>query len=71
MSLAVTAILFTLSVVLIAWANWRERQETTLGEPPLVPYTVWQLIGVFMFILMAAHLITLLTGQPFVGRRGF
>ena len=71
MTLSVTLTLLVLSVILVAWANWRERQEQVPGDPPLVSYTVWQLIGVLVFILMAAHLVTLLSGQPFVGRRGF
>ena len=71
MNLSITITLIVLSVVLTAWANWRERQDYEPGSPPLISYTVWQFIGVGVFILTAAHLITLLTGQPFIGRRGF
>ena len=71
MSLGVTVTLMVLSVALTAWANWRERKGHTPGQVPLVPYTFWQFIGIIIFILMAAHLITLLSGQPFIGRRGF
>jgi hypothetical protein len=60
-----------LGASLTAWANWRERKGHTPGQTPLVPYPVWQFIGIIVFILMTAHLITLLTGQPFTGRRGF
>lgn len=53
------------------WANWRSRKPYVPGEPPLVPYGAVQFVGFLVIILMAAHLITLLTGQPFTGRRGF
>lgn len=71
MSLSVTVSLMVLSVALTAWANWRERKEHRPGQVPLVPYAIWQFIGIIIFILMAAHLITLLSGKPFIGRRGF
>ncbi len=71
MSLSVTVSLMVFSLVLTAWANWRERKGYTPGQVPLVPYAVWQFIGIIIFILMAAHLITLLSGKPFTGRRGF
>lgn len=71
MSLSVTVSLMVFSAALTAWANWRERKGPTPSHVPLVPYAVWQFIGIIIFILMAAHLITLLSGQPFTGRRGF
>lgn len=71
MSMSVTASLMVFSLVLTAWANWRERKGHTPGRVPLVPYAAWQFIGIIIFILMAAHLITLLSGKPFTGRRGF
>ncbi len=71
MNLSVTVTLMVLGVVLAAWANWRERKGHTPGQVPLVPYTFWQFVGIIIFILMAAHLITLLSGKPFMGRRGF
>ncbi len=71
MNLSVTVTLMVLGVALAAWANWRERKGHTPGQVPLVPYAVWQFIGIIIFILMAAHLITLLSGKPFTGRRGF
>jgi hypothetical protein len=33
-----------------------------------VPYTAIQLIAVVVIVLMAAHLVSLLTGQPLKGR---
>ncbi len=71
MNLSVTVTLMVLGVALAAWANWRERKGHTPGQVPLVPYTFWQFVGIIIFILMAAHLITLLSGKPFMGRRGF
>ena len=71
MNLSVTVTLMVLGVALAAWANWRERKGHTPGQVPLVPYTFWQFVGIIIFILMAAHLITLLSGKTFMGRRGF
>lgn len=71
MNLSVTVTLMVLGVALAAWANWRERKGHTPGQVPLVPHTFWQFVGIIIFILMAAHLITLLSGKPFMGRRGF
>ena len=69
MSLTVTLILLSLSLALIAFANWRERQERPLGQIPLISYPVLQMIGIVLAILLLAHLVSLLTGQPLKGRR--
>jgi hypothetical protein len=68
MSLELTlAVLFT-ALVVAALANWRERRPRELGRPPLVPYTAIQVVAVLVVILMLAHLVSLLTGQPLRGR---
>ena len=38
------------------------------GRLPLIPYAAVQFIGVVVILLMLAHLITIWTGTPFVGR---
>ncbi len=71
MNLTVTLSFLIFGAGLIIWANWRERKDTVPGNPPLISYPALQFLGVFIVIIMAAHLITLLTGKPFAGRRGF
>ncbi len=56
---------------LAGWSNWKSRQSRDSLDPQLVPYNALQFIGLIIIFLMAAHLITLITGKPFTGRRGF
>jgi uncharacterized membrane protein YidH (DUF202 family) len=69
MSLGVTATLLVLSLLVVAFANWRERRKRPLGKAPLISYPAIQMIGVVLIVLLAAHLIALLTGHPLPGRR--
>ncbi len=69
MSLTVTLILLAAALVLVAFANWQERQERPLGQAPLVSYPALQMIGIVFAVLLIAHLVSLLTGQPLRGRR--
>jgi hypothetical protein len=68
MSLELTLGLLFAALVVAALANWRERRPRVIGRPPLVPYTAVQVIAVLVIILMLAHLVSLLTGQPLRGR---
>ena len=68
MSLTVTMMLLAASISVIAFANWRERGERPLGKAPLVSYPVLQMIGIVLAILLLAHLVSLLTGQPLRGQ---
>ncbi len=68
MSLTITLLLFSASVALIVFANWRERRERPLGEAPLISYPALQMVGIVVAVLLAAHLISLLTGHPLRGR---
>ena len=56
------------ALAIAALANWRERRPRDVGRPPLVPYTAIQAIAVLVAILMLAHVVSLLTGQPLRGR---
>ena len=69
MSLTITLVLLALSVALVVFANWRERQERPLGKTPLVSYPALQMVGIVAAVLLIAHLVSLLTGQPLRGRR--
>jgi hypothetical protein len=68
MSLELTLAVLFAALAVAALANWRERRPRDFGRPPLVPYTVIQVIAVLVVILMLAHLVSLLTGQPLRGR---
>jgi hypothetical protein len=68
MTLELSLALLFAALIVAALANWRERRPRELGRPPLVPYTAIQVVAVLVIILMLAHLVTLLTGQPLRGR---
>jgi uncharacterized membrane protein YidH (DUF202 family) len=68
MSLGLTLVVLLAALAIAAYANWRERRPRDLGRPPLVPYTAIQVIAVVAVIIMLAHLVSLLTGQPLKGR---
>ena len=69
MSLTVTLLLLAAALTLIAFANWRERQERPIGKAPLISYPALQMIGIVLAVLLIAHLVSLLIGQPLRGRR--
>ena len=68
MDLQTTLIILVAGLALTGFANWKSRQEYRPGELPLIPYNGLQFVGILVVFLMAAHLITLYTGQPFRGR---
>ncbi len=69
MSLVVTLTLLSAAVALVVFANWRERRKRPLGETSLVSYPVLQMIGIVLAVLLIAHLVSILTGEPLRGRR--
>lgn len=71
MDLPVTITILILAGMAAGWANWRSRKPYVPGNPPLIPYGAVQFVGILVIMLMVAHLLTLLTGKPFTGRRGF
>lgn len=68
MSLTVTLIALAATLSLTGYAAWRVRQPYVPGKPPLIPTGALLFIGILASIILAAHLITLLTGRPFTGR---
>jgi hypothetical protein len=68
MGLAATAIVLVLAVAVAGFANWRERRHRPVGNPPLVSYTAIQILAIVIALLMAAHLVSLLTGHPLTSR---
>lgn len=69
MSLTITLLLLAGALLVIAFANWRERQERPLGKAPWISYPALQMIGIVLAVLLIAHLISLLTGHQLRGRR--
>ncbi|NQW09800.1 MAG: hypothetical protein HQ481_07995 [Alphaproteobacteria bacterium] len=65
-----TLFLLAASVGLIALSRWGQRRPRETFEAPLIPWTTLQVMAVILFILLAAHLVSLVTGQPFKGRLG-
>ena len=68
MGLAATLVALVLAVALAVFANWQERRQRPVGDPPLVSYTAIQMVAIVVAILMAAHLVSLLTGHPLTSR---
>ena len=69
MSMTVTLSILGVALVLGLFANWKSRQPYEPGKLPLLPYTGIMFVCVLITFLMLGHLITLLTGEPFKGRR--
>ena len=68
MPLAPTLVLLAVGVIAFGLANYRSRQPRTPGNPPLIPFGAIQVLALVVVVLMLAHLVTLLTGQPLTGR---
>ena len=52
------------------FANWKARQPAEPLKVRLVNYHVVQMVCIVVFLVMAAHLLSLMLGQPFLGRGG-
>ena len=68
MSLAITLVLLLLAVGVAGLANWRERRPRELGNPPLISHAAIQMIALAVALVMAAHLVSLVTGHQLVSR---
>jgi hypothetical protein len=69
MSDATSYWLFGGSLVLLLLAVWRARRPYLPGQLPLVPWTAVQYVALVVFILMTAHLVSIWSGHPLIGRR--
>lgn len=58
------------AAVIAALALWRDNRPYVPGRVWRVPYRAIGFIGIVVAFVLAAHLITLATGTPFVGRMG-
>jgi uncharacterized membrane protein YidH (DUF202 family) len=70
MDLSSTLIGLVISAAVFGWANWQQRREREPSDVSLIPFTLIQMVGVVAIVVMAGHLISLLTGVPFRGRMG-
>lgn len=71
MGLTLTLVIMFASLTVAGIANWLERRPHEVGSPPLVSYTAIQLVALVVALLMAAHLVSLVTGTPLESRFGF
>lgn len=70
MGLELTLAILLAASLIAGLANYLERRPHRLGEPPLISYTAIQMVALVVAILMLAHLVSLLSGQPLSGRLG-
>lgn len=70
MTINLTLTILGIAIAITVFANVMERRPWEPGRIRWVPWHAIQFMGILAIILMCAHLITLLTGQPFVGRLG-
>ena len=70
LSLPVTLVILVLTAGIFGFANWRGRQPAQPLKVRMINYHVVQIICVVVVLLMVAHLVTLLSGQPLPTRGG-
>ncbi len=71
MSLPVTLIILAVAAGAFAWSYREHGKPYEPGGRWRPPHIGIMMVTFIVMLLMAAHLITLLTGTPFTGRRGF
>ena len=65
-----TLTMLAASFGLFGFANWRARQPAQPLKVRMVNYNVVQILALVLVIVVLAHLVTLVTGTPYVSRRG-
>ncbi|MCZ6861206.1 MAG: hypothetical protein O7I42_13190 [Alphaproteobacteria bacterium] len=68
LSLTATLIILAVCIAVLIAAQIRERRHYKPGRVSLIPWVPLQFIAMLGVMLMLAHMISLLTGEPFVGR---
>ncbi len=56
------------AVILFLFATYMGRRPKVDGELRWIPYGGVQFVAILIIVLACAHLVTLLTGQQFIGR---
>ena len=70
LDLVVTSVLLVAALAGGAGLIWLERRPRPLGEPRLVPTTSLLFVCALIVVLALAHLVSIVTGAPHVGRLG-
>ncbi len=68
LTLEVTLAILAVAVVVVGFSNYMSRKPAEPGKVRWIPYVGVQFLGILVVVLMVAHLISLVTGQPLVGR---
>jgi drug/metabolite transporter (DMT)-like permease len=69
MTFNVTLSLLAVFAVILVLTLWAERRPRDPLKPRLIPLPYIQFVAVLGVVLMLAHLITLMTGHQFTGKR--
>ena len=64
MNLNVTLAILLVEAVLFGLCYWQDRKPVNLGKPRLLPYRLFMLTLIVIFLATLAHAVALLTGQP-------
>lgn len=70
MGLETTLGMIAAVLVLIGGIMWWERRPRQLGQVSLIPTTPLLFIALVILVVFLAHLVSLVTGQPHMGRFG-
>ncbi|NQV81440.1 MAG: hypothetical protein HQ495_12870 [Alphaproteobacteria bacterium] len=68
MGLTTTLIVLVVSVAAFAGALYRHRRPRELGDVTMLPYGGIQFAALVVAVVMVAHLVSLLSGAPLIGR---
>ena len=69
MGMTATLLLLLAALVTGGFCVWYERRPKEIGVVRMFPSTMILALAVIVVILALAHMVTLLTGVPFKGRR--
>ena len=70
MDFAITITAIAAAFGLVVYLIWLEKRPVELGNPRLVPLTPMLFLMILVLIMALAHLVSLLTGTPHMGRMG-
>ena len=56
------------AVLLFLVATYKARQPKEVGELRWIPYGGLQFVAILVIVLALAHIVSLLTGTPLIGR---
>lgn len=71
MGLELTLAILVAAFAVFAGAIFISRKPVEPGQVRMIPYGGIQFLAIAVVLVTAAHLISLLTGTPLVGRSGF